>query len=83
MVISILKSVQMFNFTLILLRKKDTFYEGFLVSFLTNRGLLALSAGSFDEAHRHFVAATKLDPYNSVVSSSVHFTENSEKYFAP
>lgn len=45
--------------------------ESFLVSFITNRGLLALSAGSFDEAHRHFVAATKLDPYNSVVS---HYT---------
>ena len=40
----------------------------FLISFITNRGLLALSAGSFDEAHRHFIAATKLDPYNSVVS---------------
>ena len=33
-----------------------------------NRGLLALSAGSYDEAHRHFIAATKLDPYSSVVS---------------
>ena len=30
---------------------------------------MALSSGSFDEAHRHFVAATKLDPYNSVASS--------------
>lgn len=39
--------------------------------FFFNRGLLALSAGSFDEAHRHFVAATKLDPYNSVVSHNI------------
>ena len=38
-------------------------------SSLFCRGLLALSAGSFDEAHRHFVAATKLDPYNSVVGA--------------
>ena len=30
---------------------------------------MALSAGSFDEAHRHFIAATKLDPYNSVASA--------------
>lgn len=29
---------------------------------------MALSSGSFDEAHRHFTAATKLDPHNSVVS---------------
>lgn len=36
-----------------------------------NKGLLALSAGSFDEAHRHFVAATKLDPYNSVAVNNV------------
>jgi len=45
--------------------------EQFLFSFIADRGLLALSAGSFDEAHRHFVAATKLDPYNSVVR---HYT---------
>ena len=48
--------------------------ERFLVSFITNRGLLALSAGSFDEAHRHFVAATKLDPYNSVVRPKTLFS---------
>lgn len=47
--------------------------ECFVVSFITNRGLLALSAGSFDEAHRHFVAATKLDPYNSVVRFNTCF----------
>ena len=47
--------------------------KSFLVSFITNRGLLALSAGSFDEAHRHFVAATKLDPYNSVVRRYTRF----------
>ena len=47
--------------------------KSFLVSFIANRGLLALSAGSFDEAHRHFVAATKLDPYNSVVRHNTRF----------
>ena len=36
---------------------------------LLSRGLLALSAGLFDEAHRHFIASTKLDPNNSVVSA--------------
>ena len=30
---------------------------------------MALSAGLFDEAHRHFIASTKLDPQNSVVST--------------
>ena len=30
---------------------------------------MALSAGLFDEAHRHFIASTKLDPHNSVVST--------------
>jgi len=42
-----------------------------LSSVVMNKGLLALSAGSFDEAHRHFVAATKLDPYNSVAVNNV------------
>ena len=45
----------------------------FLIIFfhpvLHSRGLLALSAGLFDEAHRHFIASTKLDPQNSVVST--------------
>ena len=40
----------------------------FFHPFLHSRGLLALSAGLFDEAHRHFIASTKLDPHNSVVS---------------
>ncbi|XP_027054432.1 uncharacterized protein LOC113681535 [Pocillopora damicornis] len=42
-----------------------------LSSVVMNKGLLALSAGSYDEAHRHFVAATKLDPYSSVAINNV------------
>lgn len=42
-----------------------------LSSVVMNKGLMALSAGSFDEAHRHFIAATKLDPYNSVAVNNV------------
>ncbi|XP_015754909.1 PREDICTED: trafficking protein particle complex subunit 12-like [Acropora digitifera] len=39
--------------------------------FLSFRGFMALSSGSFDEAHRHFTAATKLDPHNSVAVNNV------------
>lgn len=42
-----------------------------LSSVVMNKGFMALSSGSFDEAHRHFVAATKLDPYNSVAVNNV------------
>lgn len=42
-----------------------------LSSVVMNKGLLALSAGSYDEAHRHFIAATKLDPYSSVAINNV------------
>lgn len=42
-----------------------------LSSVVMNKGLLALSAGLFDEAHRHFIASTKLDPQNSVAVNNV------------
>lgn len=42
-----------------------------LSSVVMNKGFMALSSGSFDEAHRHFTAATKLDPHNSVAVNNV------------
>ena len=40
----------------------------FFFCILNIRGMLALSRGLFEEAHRHFLAATKLDPNNTTVS---------------
>ena len=50
-------------------RRKFIYSLLFFHPVLHSRGLLALSAGLFDEAHRHFIASTKLDPQNSVVST--------------
>ncbi|XP_031555083.1 trafficking protein particle complex subunit 12-like [Actinia tenebrosa] len=36
-----------------------------------NKGFMALARGSHEDAHKHFVAATKLDPENSVATNNV------------
>ncbi|XP_048582397.1 trafficking protein particle complex subunit 12 isoform X2 [Nematostella vectensis] len=36
-----------------------------------NKGFMALAKGSYEDAHKHFVAVTKLDPENSVAINNV------------